>query len=64
MSAEIAALSFPYPGPVPENPSLEDLSKNPLVRQFAGVSEEIKRHHSTIGMLSELCKMICESSPE
>ncbi|WP_048159102.1 hypothetical protein [Methanosarcina sp. WWM596] len=64
MSAELATHSFSYPGFTPENLSLEDLRKNPLVQQFAGISEEVTKHHATLGLFSNLCKMICGGGPE
>ncbi|WP_440956619.1 hypothetical protein ACSAZK_06850 [Methanosarcina sp. Mfa9] len=64
ISAELVAPSYPASGPAPQNLSLEDLRKNPLVREFAGASEEITKHHATLGLFSGLCKMICEESPE
>ncbi|MFY1110635.1 MAG: hypothetical protein AB3K77_02990 [Methanosarcinaceae archaeon] len=64
MSAGLAAPSCPTSGSAPQNLSPEDLRKNPLVQRFTGASEEITKHHATLGLLSDLCKMICESNPE
>ena len=46
MSADLTSPSSQAPRPDPENLTLEDLRKNPLVREFAGISEEVAKHHS------------------
>lgn len=64
MSTDLSSPSSQAPRPDPENLTLEDLRKNPLVLKFAGVDEEIALHHPTIGFFSDLCKKICESGPK
>lgn len=64
MSAEISSPATQAPCPNSESLTFEEIQKHPLVRKFAGVDEEIAKHHPTIGYFSKVCKTICESRPE
>ncbi|MDD4496663.1 MAG: hypothetical protein PHV51_00695 [Methanosarcinaceae archaeon] len=48
----------------PANLNHEALRKNPFVREFSGIGEEVAKHHLTPMLFFDICKRICESCPE